>query len=537
MKKNQVLLIQPPVEDFYSTDCRTQPAGLVYIASAIKKKFAKLDVVIYDALSTGKKRSIALPEEFSYLKKYYGFIDKSPFRLFHQYFRFGKTNVEMAQDLKNLHPFLIGISSLFSPYYRQSLEAAGICRELFPQAKIVFGGSHATSAPESLLGVSENSRYYGDYIIPGEGEILICELIDHILNPGEVSLPAEIITRDTLEKKIPVKLKPPDIDRLVEPDFSFLNKENYLNHKKPMRFCITSRGCPYHCSFCSIHTLFGDKYRRRCNESILSEIRQNITDGVLQIDIEDDHFTANKKETLELLETIIREFHPLTLTLMNGLVYWTLNPQLLEKMYQAGFRTLNLSLVSSHKAIHDAADRPDKKNEFGEIVKMAHGMGFTITAYFILGRPGQSIFEIADTLRLLASLPVLIGASPYYLSPGSPDYKLFKNSPDCNFQSYGKDHHFFARLACMDIETKDFNRDDIYTFFRLSRMLNYIKKGIDLELSPEHHFYDALKVIREPSVAPVSERVLKEVFANGITVTGFKKNNPLIFHIKNILKY
>ena len=90
--------------------------------------------------------------------------DKSPFSTFHRYYHFGKSFEEIENEIAELQPDVVGISSLFTPYFREVLEiAAGVKKRL--NAIVVIGGSHASAVPESLLGSP-----HVDYVIRGEGE-------------------------------------------------------------------------------------------------------------------------------------------------------------------------------------------------------------------------------------------------------------------------------------------------------------------------------------------------------------------------------
>ncbi len=82
-----VLLIQPPIRDFYLTAKRTIPYGLASMAAALQAD--GFSVAIFDALATAKARVREWPEEMAYLSPYYGRPDRSPVALFHKYRHFG----------------------------------------------------------------------------------------------------------------------------------------------------------------------------------------------------------------------------------------------------------------------------------------------------------------------------------------------------------------------------------------------------------------------------------------------------------------
>src|SRR4029453_18393957 len=147
----KVLLIQPPVQDFYDTDVRLQPIGLAYLEAAVKRHLPEIDAIVKDYHGGAGRRTLAIPKEIRYLSDYYAVDDKSPFSTFHRYYHFGKSFDAIENEIADLKPDVVGISSLFTPYFREVLEiAARVKRRL--KALVVIGGSHAPAAPASLLG-------------------------------------------------------------------------------------------------------------------------------------------------------------------------------------------------------------------------------------------------------------------------------------------------------------------------------------------------------------------------------------------------
>ncbi|MGD8595313.1 MAG: B12-binding domain-containing radical SAM protein, partial [Gammaproteobacteria bacterium] len=120
----KILLIQPPVQDFYDTDIRLQPIGLCYLKAALHKYVPEVEVIIRDYHTGMGRKTVPAPKALRYLKHFYPVADKSPFCSFHQYFHFGLSFAEIAQDIAGLKPDLVGISALFTPYFREALEVA-----------------------------------------------------------------------------------------------------------------------------------------------------------------------------------------------------------------------------------------------------------------------------------------------------------------------------------------------------------------------------------------------------------------------------
>jgi radical SAM superfamily enzyme YgiQ (UPF0313 family) len=152
---------------------------------------------------------------------------------------------------------------------------------------------------------------------------------------------------------------------------------------------------------------------------------------------------------------------------MNGISYLSLDREILELMKKAGFRNLNISLVSANDHILARLGRPHTLSKYLDVVDQAHGLGFDIVSYQILGLPYESLEDIINTMALMASLPVLIGASIFYLTPGCPIAREFPEMTESDI--------FKARSTAMAIETDQFRRDDLYTLFITARIINFLK--------------------------------------------------------------
>jgi radical SAM superfamily enzyme YgiQ (UPF0313 family) len=467
----KVLLIQPPVQDFYDTDVRLQPIGLCYLKAAVRKHLSDVDVIIRDYHGGCGRRTVAVPKELRYLTDYYPVADKSPFSTFHQYYHFGKSFDEIEAEVAALEPDVVGISSLFTPYYREVLEvAARVKKEL--EVPVIVGGSHASAVPESLL-----SSPYVDYVIRGEGEKAFVEFLRYLKGQKRIEdVPNLAYKREHRFIFNPLGDNFP-IDELPIPDLSDLSPPAYALAGKPMTFMITSRSCPHKCSFCSVHTTFGTSYRRRSLENVLAEIDLRYHQGYRVIDFEDDNLTYYKSTFKELCRRLIERFpnREMQFVAMNGISYLSLDDELLELMFNAGFSHLNLALVSSDKTVRETTKRPHTLEAYLKVVDKAHALGFKIVSYQILGLPNESLDSMIQTLAFNARLPVLLGASPFYRTPASPIARGFHLTEE----DYVK-----ARLTAMAVETDAFRREDIYTLFVTTRIINFLK-GLRLPASTD----------------------------------------------------
>jgi len=193
--------------------------------------------------------------------------------------------------------------------------------------------------------------------------------------------------------------------------------------------------------------------------------------GIQIFDIEDDNFTYEKERAKKLMNLIIEAFGEgrLELSAMNGISFTSLDGELLTLMKRAGFHTINLSFVSADPSMRKRMGRPEPATGFDNVLEKADQAGLNVIAYAILGMPGQTLEEMVDTLIYLMGKNVLIGPSVYYPTPRTP---LFER---CKKENILPPSLSQWRSTAFPIETKEFDRLDLLTLFRLARSINFIK--------------------------------------------------------------
>ncbi|MCJ7786276.1 MAG: B12-binding domain-containing radical SAM protein [Desulfobacterales bacterium] len=474
----KVLLIQPPVRDFYQTSIRTQPIGLAYLAASLKNRGHEVEIL---DCQTETKKSIPIPAELSYLKDFYPFNDRSPFKLYSGYYHFGIDWADIRKRVENSKADVFGISSSFTPYHGEALEIAQIIKEWDRRKIVVMGGAHVSCDPEGVL-----QSPSVDYAVLGEGEVRFPLLLEQIAKGRAKNIEkidgigyrkvGTTRNRDGEIRINPLRNFIQDLDSLPPPARELLDLDRYRLRKKRSTMIITSRGCPHGCAYCSGYLVMGTSFRTRTPEAILKEMMQCQKQYGIQIfDIEDDNFTFDQERAKRLMNLIIEAFGEgkIELSAMNGISFASLDGELLKLMKRAGFHTINLSYVSTDPSTKERMGRPKTATEFDNILEKAEQVGLHVIAYAILGMPGQTIEEMVDTLIYLMGKKVLIGPSVYYPTPGTP---LFER---CKKDGILPSHLSQWRSSAFPIETKQFNRLDLLTLFRLARVINFIKGKMD----------------------------------------------------------
>ena len=443
----KILLIQPPVEDFYQTSLRTLPVGLLYLAASLR--CAGIDVEILDCQATMHKHVLEVPPEFAYLKRYYQPGNLSPFKLFSHYRHYGLPWEEIRERIRQAHADVIGISALFTPFYREALHVAALAKAVDPTCPVIMGGAHVNACPEQVL-----ADPHVDFVVLGEGERTLPELVRAL---GD-NRPAAISGICGVGYKTRGKLVVPehgdlieDIDTLPFPARDLIDPTRYTLGGKRVTMLITSRGCPYHCTFCSIFLTAGRQFRTRSISGIINEMqlcREHF--GTEIFDIEDDNFSFDQKRAAAILAAIRETFGEagIELLAMNGISAANLSESLVQEMQRTGFRALNLALVTSDKQRQRATKRPGSTPHFDRVVQKGAEVGIEMVNYLILGLPDSSLEEMLTSIIHLMERPVLIGPSVFYATPGTESYRQclergLLTSPELALQ----------RSTCFPVET------------------------------------------------------------------------------------
>jgi anaerobic magnesium-protoporphyrin IX monomethyl ester cyclase len=463
-----ILLIQPPISDFYLTAKRTIPYGLACIASTLAA--SGFTVEILDALATSKTRDRELPQEMTYLQEFYGRPDRSPFALFHRYRHFGYGFDYLGRKARESGAFLVGISSLFTAYSQEALQTAEAVKAHHPTCKIVMGGHHPTAIPQAVM---ESAAV--DFVIRGEGEAAMPLLAGAIREKQDYeSIPGLVFRRTDGSLHINSAAWMQDPDTYPLPAAELINRRFYRRRNGGSMVVVAGRGCPMACSYCSVGARSGPAFRQRNVDSIMREIAVAVEQcGAGFIDFEDENLSLNRGWFLKLLQAIKSRYGGrLELRAMNGLYPPSLDEEIIRAMKSAGFKTLNLSVGSTSKEQLLRFNRADVRGAFNRALDIAESCGLNAVGYIICAAPFQNAQGSISDLLYLACRRVLVGASVFYPSPGSRDYDLcadLKLLP--------------KQFGCMRSSTFPLShttsRPEAVTLLRLARIVNFMKYLLD----------------------------------------------------------
>ena len=461
-----ILLVQPPIEDFYLTKKRTLPYGLCSIAGSLTSH--GYNVEIFDALAINKVKIMEWPQEFEYLRPFYGKHDGSAFSLFHDYKHFGYSFEHIGKIARDKQPFLIGISSLFTAYFDSVIKTAKAIKKFLPNCTIVIGGHHPTQLPGAAMECSQI-----DYIIRGEGETSMPMLVNALRGNTNLDEVPGIVFRKhdkSLHISDPAWLK--DFTDLPLPALELAKQKFYQRNGKGAAIIVSSRGCPMKCSYCAVSASSSyAPFRQRKVDDVITELESQVEPfDIGFIDFEDENLCLKKPWFLSLMQKIQEKFpnKDFELRAMNGLFPPSIDEDIIKAMKFAGFKTLNLSLGSTSKEQLKKFCRKDVRHAFENALDLAEQYHLQSVSYIIAAAPGQAPEQSVDDLLYLAAKPTLAGLSVFYPAPGSMDYK------HCQIRKLLPRSFSLMRSTALPI-VDTCSRIQAVTLLRLARILNFMK--------------------------------------------------------------
>jgi radical SAM superfamily enzyme YgiQ (UPF0313 family) len=386
----KVLLIFPPIthEEIYSKGISSightlPPLGLAYIAAVLEEN--GVEVKIIDAVASN-------------------------------------LNVkELTEQAYRYKPDWIGISSM-TPTINISTAVAVACKTVLPETPIVLGGAHASMYPVETLQMNDSI----DFAVFGEGEFTMLELIN---SPDIADIEGLAYRNGSVVKKNPPRPFIENLDELPFPARHLLPMDLYssgvsLSKRKPQATMITSRGCIFHCSFCS-KSIFGRDYRVRSPENVVAEIEQLIKDyGVKEISFWDDIWGLKRSWAVEMCNLLIEKDLDLTWSCETRVNLVDL--EMLKLMKKAGCWNIFYGIESGNQDLLDIINKGITLEQSRNAVKWTKQAGIEVRANFMLALPGETPEKAMKTIEFAKELDA--DFVKFNITTPYPDTELYKTA-------------------------------------------------------------------------------------------------------------
>ncbi len=261
----------------------------------------------------------------------------------------------------------------------------------------------------------------------------------------------------------------PDRGLLDFVGYNSIRESHIANKRRPTCDIITSRGCPFSCTFCSVK----QPYRTRSAERVLDEMGDLIeTYGIREFRVIDDNFAYDKQRALDICNGIVERGYDITWDAPNGLAVATLDEELLVAMKRSGFYKLILGIESGSPRTLKAMRKPVKLDKARELIKICNKLGIWTWSTFIIGYPDETREDIQETVNFIGSIGINM-ISIFVAQPliGTEIYEQYDHSKDvafCNFFNPQYDTKHFTAQELSDM------RDAIFKRFFIRRVFRYI---------------------------------------------------------------
>lgn len=326
---------------------------------------------------------------------------------------------------------VVGLTAM-TPTINMAIAIARQLKQAKPNLSLILGGSHATILPEETLATAPEI----DIIVKGEGEQTIIELLQALEHGQPLgNIPGISYRRDGVILNNPARATNVELDSLPFLAYHLLPWQKYkpfppFGKASPFAAIITSRGCPYKCSFCS-KPIFGYKFRAQSPERVIDEISYYKEKfGIRELDFCDDVFTLDKKRAHAIADEIIRR---------KLKILWTcetrvnlVDKDLLRHLKAAGCYAVSYGIESASQEILDTLNKGTTLDQAEEAIRITKKVGLKVIGYFMIGSPGETPETISQTIQFAKKLKFDFAqfaiTTPF---PGTQLYELYLRNKKC----------------------------------------------------------------------------------------------------------
>lgn len=294
----------------------------------------------------------------------------------------------------------------------------------YPQVQIIVGGIHTSIMYEQIV-----TKYPGVIAIIGEGENTVSELIKAFeLGNRFDDIDGIAFFKDNHVVQTKQRELIEDLDRIPFP------KHEVFFENEPSRkigHIISSRGCPYNCSFCCLKLISQRRYRKRNILSVVEEIKylKRRYPQLEHIQFHDDTFLLDNSRVIKFCKTIIEENLKLTFEcsarvkpISSDMFYW---------MEKAGFKKIMFGLETGSEKLLKSIHKNISKKDVMELFETLKPFKFTITTFLMCGFPGENDNTISETIKLVKETQKIkynwiAGVGKLWVYPGTEVYNIMK---------------------------------------------------------------------------------------------------------------
>ena len=419
-----------------------------------------IKILLINPLNSAKNSYYGVHLAFGYLCSYYEKYGNNykdvKFDIFDECL-----NINRLEDFNCSDYDLIGLS-LTTPQLKRTREIAKYLRIKAPKSTIIAGGVHSTVRPKDVLGIV-------DTVCIGAGEETFLDLVDNYLFEKRDLKEIKGICYKTKSGEIVFTEKRgfiKDLDRIPRINYKFFTramKKKYFRRSYDMGHfwragqVITTRGCPYNCTFCSANSIWHRKVWMHSAEYVIDEIKYLVREHKINyLGFFDDIFTLDEKRTRKIckyLKTTNLRWS------CNARVETVCRPSfrgLLEEMKEAGCFIMHFGFESgSERIMKFMKGQTSSLESYQKAIDLVYKAGIKIHGFFMLGTQGETIEDIMATKKFAEKNLHKIYSADFYITTPFPGTALWDICKKRNLVS-DKDVEEFSDLGVQYITEKTY---------------------------------------------------------------------------------
>lgn len=313
---------------------------------------------------------------------------------------FGKVIEDYKPDVIGIQVYScsVGIAKGYVAYLKRN----------YPSIIIVLGGPHVSGVKAEIFKDFTDVKY----AFQGEADTSFPLFLKRAEAKASFNDINGLIWNDNGK----IKENPPsfeeDLDKIGAPAWGLMDPRKYKGapqgavfRNTPIAPILTSRGCPFHCTFCANYITHGRKVRLRSIENVVGEIELlQKAYGVKEIHIIDDNFASSKERVLEFCNEVSKRGLKFTLTFPNGIRLNSLDKEVLLKLKEIGCYSIIVGIESGSQKILNDMKKGLTIELIKEKVSLISSMGIDVTGFFIIGYPTETKGDIEETIKFAKEL-------------------------------------------------------------------------------------------------------------------------------------
>ncbi len=354
------------------------------------------------------------------------------------------------------------------------IEIAQMVRAAAPRALIVVGGPHLTLYAEESL-----TWDCFDVAVVGDGEETFLEICERVASGSEVDDVVGTVVRrpDGEIVRNPPRPLPRDIDRypMSAWDLVDLNDYHCLTLLRPFATMVTTRGCPWHCGYCS--QVYSERVRFRSPELVVDEM-EHLQEryGVREIVMFDETFTIGKRRMRRFAEEVLRRGLSVKFNIRARVD--TVDREVLRLLKRAGLRSIHMGVEAGTDRLLKIMNKEITREQTRRAFRIAREEGIDTRGYFMIGYYDCTPQDIEETINFAASLG--LDWASFSVATALPGTDLYRVAKERGYVSgdFWRQYTIDGGGAIPQLETETFTAEELRAWRTRAYLRFYLRPDL-----------------------------------------------------------